>query len=73
MQISELSDQIEFEKIENGKQVAAYNLLRQKFDDTESENANIKKDLIQKTNIIRELKKSAREKNNGNKNVFFLL
>jgi len=61
MRISELSDQLDFERTENGKKVAAYNILRKKFDNAEREMSNMMEDLIQKTNKIRELEKQVRE------------
>merc|ERR1719266_123344 len=53
--ISELTDALEMERTENGKKVAAYNILKQKFDNQETEMANMMDDLIAKTNKIREL------------------
>jgi chromosome segregation ATPase len=66
--ISELTDALEMERTENGKKVAAYNILKQKFDNQETEMANMMDDLIAKTNKIRELEKIMRDKGGAEPN-----
>merc|ERR1719242_2503688 len=66
--ISELTDALEMERTENGKKVAAYNILKQKFDNQETEMANMMDDLIAKTNKIRELEKLMRDKGGAEPN-----
>eukprot|EP00492_Amphilonche_elongata_P004923 TRINITY_DN543_c0_g1_i1.p2 TRINITY_DN543_c0_g1~~TRINITY_DN543_c0_g1_i1.p2 ORF type:complete len:104 (-),score=32.11 TRINITY_DN543_c0_g1_i1:593-904(-) len=58
LRISDLTDSLEMERTENGKKVAAYNLLKKKFDNAEKEMERIMDDLIAKTNKIRDLEKS---------------
>ena len=60
IRISELTDHLEMERTENGKKVAAYNILKKKFDNQEKEMERIMDDLITKTNKIRDLEKSQR-------------
>merc|ERR1719461_162355 len=60
IRISELTDALDLERTENGKKVAAYNILKKKFDNQEKEMSSMMDDLISKTNKIRELEKSSR-------------
>jgi len=60
IRISELTDHLEMERTENGKKVAAYNILKKKFDNQEKEMERIMDDLITKTNKIRDLERSQR-------------
>merc|ERR1719461_713592 len=60
IRISELNDALDLERTENGKKVAAYNILKKKFDNQEKEMSSMMDDLISKTNKIRELEKSSR-------------
>lgn len=68
IRISDLTDNLEMERTENGKKVAKYNILKKKFDNQEKEMSRIMDDLIEKTNKIRELEKSQRNAGSSNSN-----